>query len=224
MHPGLSTAFATREHCKRAQTSFHSRLTEINVHLSSSRCIAPLAWPFQKIKNDIPLFFCKTPYENKKRYPSFPPRSLVCGGQPSPHKPRLVVSHSTCPPLSSSPHAHSFVLGTATSTASTARGHRAQARCSPARSDLCDKAQRTLIETLQSLPAADLDTYISMSEDGITAVHKLAGREEECDGPGAGVRARADEVCAGRDAEDAAGLRVRALDSMRDAQIRLERR
>ena len=45
-------------------------------------------------------------------YP-FPLRSLVCGGQPSPHKPRLVVFHSTCPPLSSSPHAHSFVLGTA---------------------------------------------------------------------------------------------------------------
>ena len=45
-------------------------------------------------------------------YP-FPPRSLVCGGQPSPHKPRLVVSHSTCPPLSSSPHAHSFVIGPA---------------------------------------------------------------------------------------------------------------
>jgi hypothetical protein len=43
----------------------------------------------------------------------FPLRSLVCGGQPSPHKPRLVVSHSTCPPLFSSPHAHSFVLGTA---------------------------------------------------------------------------------------------------------------
>jgi hypothetical protein len=33
------------------------------------------------------------------------PRSLVCGGQPSPHKPRLVVSHITCPPLSSSPRA-----------------------------------------------------------------------------------------------------------------------
>jgi hypothetical protein len=45
-------------------------------------------------------------------YP-FPLRSLVCGGQTSPHKPRLVVSHSTCPPLSSSPHANSFVLGTA---------------------------------------------------------------------------------------------------------------
>jgi hypothetical protein len=45
-------------------------------------------------------------------YP-FPLRSLVCGGQPSPHKPWLIVSHSTCPPLSSSPHAHSFVFGTA---------------------------------------------------------------------------------------------------------------
>ena len=39
--------------------------------------------------------------------------SLVCGGQTNPHKPRLVVSHSTCSPLSPSPHAHSFVLGTA---------------------------------------------------------------------------------------------------------------
>jgi hypothetical protein len=45
-------------------------------------------------------------------YP-FPLPSLVCAGQPSPHKPSLVLSHSTCPPLSSSPHAHSFVLGTA---------------------------------------------------------------------------------------------------------------
>jgi hypothetical protein len=35
----------------------------------------------------------------------------VCGGQTSPHKPRLVVSHCTCLPLSSSPH--NFVLGAA---------------------------------------------------------------------------------------------------------------
>ena len=54
-------------------------------------------------------FFSPPPFTH---YP-FPPRSLVCGGQPSPHKPRLVVSHSTCPPLSSSPHAHSFVIGPA---------------------------------------------------------------------------------------------------------------
>ena len=42
----------------------------------------------------------------------FPPRPPVRGGQTSPHKPRLVVSRSTCPPLSSSPHAHSFAGGT----------------------------------------------------------------------------------------------------------------
>jgi len=40
----------------------------------------------------------------------YPPRSLVRDGQTSPHRPRLVVSHSTCPPLSSPPHANSFVI------------------------------------------------------------------------------------------------------------------
>jgi hypothetical protein len=35
------------------------------------------------------------------QYPS-PSRSLVCDGQTSPHKPRLVVPHSTCPSLSPS--------------------------------------------------------------------------------------------------------------------------
>jgi hypothetical protein len=53
-------------------------------------------------------------------YP-FPLRSLVCGGQPSPHKPRLVVSHSTCPLLSSSPHAHIFVFGTVVINTHTGR-------------------------------------------------------------------------------------------------------
>jgi hypothetical protein len=42
-----------------------------------------------------------------------PPRSLVRDGQTSPHRPRLVVSRSTCPPLSPSPHANRFVIGTA---------------------------------------------------------------------------------------------------------------
>jgi hypothetical protein len=40
-------------------------------------------------------------------------RVPVRAGQTHPHRPRLVVSHSTCPPLSSSPHAHSFVIGPA---------------------------------------------------------------------------------------------------------------
>ena len=34
-------------------------------------------------------------------------------GQTHPHRPRLVVSHSTCSPLSSSPPANSFVIGLA---------------------------------------------------------------------------------------------------------------
>ncbi len=56
--------------------------------------------------------YCSNKHTHLSHY-TFSPRSLVCGGQTSPHKPRLVVSHSTCSPLPSSPHAHSFVLGTA---------------------------------------------------------------------------------------------------------------
>jgi hypothetical protein len=35
----------------------------------------------------------------------------VRDGQTSPHRPRLVVSRSTCPPLSPSPHANSLIRG-----------------------------------------------------------------------------------------------------------------
>ena len=41
------------------------------------------------------------------------PRSLVCDERTHPHTPRLVVSHITCPPISSSPPANSFVIGPA---------------------------------------------------------------------------------------------------------------
>ena len=41
-----------------------------------------------------------------------PSRALVRDGHTSPHMPRLVVPHGTCPPLSPSPHANSFVIGT----------------------------------------------------------------------------------------------------------------
>jgi hypothetical protein len=37
----------------------------------------------------------------------------VRDGQTHPHRPRLVVSHSTCPPLSPPPNANSFVIGPA---------------------------------------------------------------------------------------------------------------
>jgi hypothetical protein len=53
-----------------------------------------------------------------------PPRSLVRDGQTSPHRPRLVVSRSTCPPLSPSLHANSFIIGTAVINTHTARGLR----------------------------------------------------------------------------------------------------
>jgi hypothetical protein len=56
--------------------------------------------------------FPSSPPPSFSQSPS-PPRSLVRDGQTSPHRPQLVVSRSTCPPLSPSPHANSFVIGTA---------------------------------------------------------------------------------------------------------------
>jgi len=40
-------------------------------------------------------------------------QTLLCVMSRLIHRPRLVVSHSTCPPLSSPPHANSFVIGPA---------------------------------------------------------------------------------------------------------------
>jgi hypothetical protein len=51
-----------------------------------------------------------------------PPRSLVRHGQTSPHRPRLVVSRSTCPPIFPPPHANSFVLGPAVINTHTGLG------------------------------------------------------------------------------------------------------
>lgn len=45
-----------------------------------------------------------------------------------------------------------------------------RAACSPARPDLCDEAQTTLIETLQAMAAADLDAEIAKSENEVAAV------------------------------------------------------
>jgi hypothetical protein len=57
----------------------------------------------------------------------YPPRSLVRDGQTSPHRPRLVVSRSTCPPISSPPHANSFVIGPAV----IQHTHTPKVSCSP---------------------------------------------------------------------------------------------
>ena len=53
----------------------------------------------------LPLLLSHNLYQS----PS-PPRSLVRYGQTSPHRPRLVVSRSTRPPLSLFPHTNSLVL------------------------------------------------------------------------------------------------------------------
>ena len=64
----------------------------------------PSARSFPRSPSSPPPSFTQAP---------FFPRSLVRDGQTSPHRPRLVVSRSTCPPLSPSTHANSFVIGTA---------------------------------------------------------------------------------------------------------------
>jgi hypothetical protein len=89
-----------------------SRLRLFQRHLLS--LVWVWVWVWDWLHSHTPPRKCSP----SSRHPPFthhplPLHSLVCGGQPSPHKPRLVVSHSTCPPLSSSPHANSFVLGTA---------------------------------------------------------------------------------------------------------------
>ena len=45
----------------------------------------------------------RSPSPSFTQSPSLP-RSLVCDGQTSPHRPLLVVSRSTCPPLSPPPY------------------------------------------------------------------------------------------------------------------------
>ena len=54
----------------------------------------------------------------------------VRDGQTSPHSLRLVVSRSTCPPLSPFPHSNSFVIGTAVITTHTPNCHGVMIRMS----------------------------------------------------------------------------------------------
>jgi hypothetical protein len=73
----------------------------VNLNVQGCGIVAPLPLALPICS---PSFFTQSPY---------PPRSLVRDEQTHPHSPRLVVSHSTCPPLSSSPPANSFVIGPA---------------------------------------------------------------------------------------------------------------
>jgi hypothetical protein len=71
----------------------------------------------------------------------------VRDGQTSPHRPRLVVSRSTCPPISPPPHVNSFVLGPAVINTHTLT---APLICA----DLADGlAHRVLLATVALLPS-----------------------------------------------------------------------
>ena len=80
-----------------------AKAAALRVNLNVQGCVI-VAPPLHAPSRTPPPSFTQSPY---------PPRSLVRDGQTHPHRPRLVVSHSTCPPLSSPPHAHSFVIGPA---------------------------------------------------------------------------------------------------------------
>jgi hypothetical protein len=68
----------------------------------------PNARSLSRSPSDGP-FFSPPFFHTISHFPAF----ASGDGQTSPHKPRLVVSHSTCPPLSPSPLANSFIIGTA---------------------------------------------------------------------------------------------------------------
>ena len=82
------------------------RRTSLECHHNATnrtRFVSSVAF-YQLLKSKVGLAFTQSPS---------PPRSLVLDGQTRPHRPRLVISRSTCPPLSPSPHANSFIIGTA---------------------------------------------------------------------------------------------------------------
>ena len=74
-------------------------------------------------------------------FSEFVPGAFVSRGAecaPSPLRPRLVVSRSTCPPISPPPHANSFVLGPAVINTHTSKGLPSQVvmtACNAPRSD-----------------------------------------------------------------------------------------
>ena len=66
----------------------------VNLNVQGCGIVAPPMHAPSRTPLLLPPSFTQSPY---------PPRSLVRDGQTSPHKPRLVVPHSTCPSLSPSP-------------------------------------------------------------------------------------------------------------------------
>jgi hypothetical protein len=125
-------------------------------------------------------------------YP-FPLRSLVCSGQTSPHKPRLVVSHSTCPPLSSSPHANSFVLGTAvlnTHTPGTAPG---TVRARPLTTEGARRRVRTVLAKPGVECSPDLPRGLRRVSESAPIIRRRVDRHRRCRRPTRGGNSISDK-------------------------------
>ena len=90
-------------------------------------------------------------------------------------KPLLVVSHSTCPPLSSYPHAHRFVLGTAVINIIEGPGHSSSEtpkhKTTKKRSPTCD----TKIHAIQITTASEIDNYLPISNNPIRTTCQKIG-------------------------------------------------
>ena len=89
-------------HTPRPHTGFPmcahlSRLRLFQRHLRS--LVWVWVWVWDGIHSPASLRTCSPSSSRHPPFTHYPlfPRSLVCGGQTSSHKPRLVVSHSTCP-------------------------------------------------------------------------------------------------------------------------------
>jgi hypothetical protein len=94
-----------------------SRLRLFQRHLRSLVWVWVWVWDWIYSHTSLRTRFPSSRHPPGTHYP-FPPRSLVCGGQTSlrVHTSRgssYLIAHVLHYPQSSSPHAHSFVLGTA---------------------------------------------------------------------------------------------------------------
>jgi hypothetical protein len=92
--------------------------------------------------------------------------SLVRDEQTHPHRPRLVVSHSTCPPLSSPPPANSFVIGPAVINTHT-KTSRFRNSGSPARQvphrDTSNTHSASLFQSCSIHDACHKDSYFKLT-------------------------------------------------------------
>ena len=78
----------------------------------------PVSWWFRLAPATLE-FWVRFPNERNQGKQAHPVLKYRVPHGSHPHRPRLVVSRSTCAPLSSSPHSNSFVIGTAVTNTHT---------------------------------------------------------------------------------------------------------